>query len=121
MEPALRSQGIGRPPPLFSPSVAVVSVGTVENQVWTRQVSEAEQTNTLDLGPGQRLCGPLGAASSILPAPSQPILHGNSPWVADILLTAEPRERQISLAVPFLTDAITVVKFGPGGCDEVLF
>lgn len=40
---------------------------------------------------------------------------------SDVLLTAEPKERLISFAVVLLTDAITVVKFGPGGCDGILF
>lgn len=39
---------------------------------------------------------------------------------ADISLTAEPKERLISSAV-LPPDAITLVKFGPGGCDEIPF
>lgn len=40
---------------------------------------------------------------------------------SDILLTAEPGECLISFAVLFLTEAITILKLGPGGCDESLF
>ena len=48
------------------------------------------------------------------------ILTEDSQWVV-LMRYLQPGECRISSAVLLLTHAITGVKFGLGGCDEILF
>ena len=99
------------PPPF---AVLVGAPEAVTMSVWPGQGSSAVWTSVLHFRPhgegffGQRK----GVAYS----------HGGSSvGGSDALLTVEPGECRISSAVLLLTHAITGVKFGLGGCDEILF